>query len=378
MISCTNSEYVVEPFICMNKLLCFLIYLGVSTELRAQQVIHSEGKPISQLSLNENPYGPPAGVNQAIEQELKQLARYTGDEGTQLVAAIARKEGVDADQIIPGEILEQLGFFLGIKGGKSGEFIYSIPGYPVLVNAAAKVGGNVVAVPLNEQKANDLTAIAAQINGKTQAVFLVNPHNPSGTVSDKQAFHAFLHEASKRVLVIVDEAYLEFSDDFAGRTALTNLRQGDNIMVFRTFAKAYGLAGLAFGYAIASKPIATYLRTQGLGNVHDLNRLSVVAARAALNDTTFIPRVQQTITAERASWNLLLDKWGIRHTDSQANFIYMDLRKPYEEVVAQFTQNGIRIGRAFAPYNTWIRITIGLPEENRKAQAVVRQLWPSK
>ncbi|MVM28491.1 aminotransferase class I/II-fold pyridoxal phosphate-dependent enzyme [Spirosoma sp. HMF4905] len=362
----------------MHKFIAFLVCFGLATGVRAQSSSNLGQKSIVQLSLNENPYGPPAGVNQAIEKELKQLARYTGNEGAELVAAIAKREGVDPDQIIPGEILDQLGLYLGLKGGPGGEFIYSVPGYPVLVNAAARVGGRVVAVPLSDRKENDLIAIAGQINDRTQAIFLVNPHNPSGTVSDKQVFHAFLHEASKRALVIIDEAYLEFTDDFTGRTAITNLKQGDNVMVFRTFAKAYGLAGLSIGYAVASKPLVAYLQAQGLGNVHDLNRLSVIATLAAFRDSTFISRVNQAITAERAKWNTVLDKLGISHTNSQANFVYIDLQKPYEEVAARFTQQGIQIGRAFAPYNTWVRITIGLPEENVKAQAVVRQLWASK
>jgi histidinol-phosphate aminotransferase len=362
----------------MSKFFGFLLCFSFAFGLRAQPSINPGKKSIVQLSLNENPYGPPAGVNQAIERELRQLARYTGNEGAELIAAIAKREGVDPDQIIPGEILEQLGLYLGLKGGPGGEFIYSVPGYPVLVNAAARVGGRIVAIPLTDRKDNDLLAIAGRITERTQAIFLVNPHNPSGTVSDKQAFHTFLHEASRRALVIVDEAYLEFTDDFSGRTATTNLRQGDNVMVFRTFAKAYGLAGLSIGYAVAPKPLAAYLQAQGLGNVHDLNRLSVVAALTALNDTTFIPRVNQAITAERVKWHTLLDKLGILHTDSQANFVYIDLQKPYEEVAAWFAQKGIRVGRVFAPYDTWIRITIGLPEENANAQAVVRQLWSVK
>ncbi|MBD2705531.1 aminotransferase class I/II-fold pyridoxal phosphate-dependent enzyme [Spirosoma sp. BT702] len=305
----------------MHKLSCLLLFLSITSVTSAQSPVSVREKPVTQLSLNENPYGPPAGVNQAIEQELRKLARYTDDAGAELIASIARKEGVEPTQIIPGEILEQLGLLLGIKGGK-GEFIYSVPGYPVLVNAAAKVGGSVVAVPLNQQKTNDLPAIAARISEKTQAIFLVNPHNPSGTVNDREAFHRFLHEASQRALIIVDEAYLEFTDDFNDRTALTNLRQGDNVMVFRTFAKAYGMAGLALGYAVVPKSLGSYLQAQGLGNVHDLNRLSVVAALAALNDTTFIPKVQRAITAERNKWNSLLDKLSIPHTDSQANFIY--------------------------------------------------------
>jgi histidinol-phosphate aminotransferase len=328
----------------------------------------------TQLSLNENPYGPSPAVVNAIKQELPNIFRYTGHEGDDLVAAIARHEGVDKDQIIPGDVLTSLGIYLGVKGGKGGEFIYSVPGYPALVDAAATVGGVVISVPLNDKKENDLAAITQKINANTQAIYLVNPHNPSGTVTDNKLFHDFIHQASQRSLIVVDEAYLEFSDDFAGRTAVNNIKAGDNVIVFRTFAKAYGLAGLAFGYAVAPKALADYLKKQGLGSVHDLNRLSIVAVQASLSDSGYIKTVHDKVAIERQKWNKALDDLHLQHTNSEANFIFFNINKPYDDVNAKFKKAGITIARSFPPYNTWIRITIGLPDENLRAQEVVRQL----
>ncbi|WP_343672533.1 histidinol-phosphate transaminase [Chitinophaga sp.] len=332
--------------------------------------IYLSGKA-QQLSLNENPYPPAIDVQEAIKKEIANIARYPGPDANALITAIAQKEGVGEDQIIPGEVLGQLGVYLGLKGG---EFIYSVPGYPVFTDAAASVGGKVIAVPLNEKKENDLDQISKSINAHTTAIFLVNPHNPSGTVSERRAFHDFLHTASKQAIILVDEAYLEYTDDFGGRTAVNNIKEGDNIIVFRTFAKAYGLAGLSIGYCVASPATAKFLKEKGLGNVHDLNRLSVVAAKAALADKNYIAALNKTITAEREKWNQLLDSLHLEHTTSQANFIYFNTGKPYEQVAAAFKAQGIQIGRLFSPYNTWIRITIGLPDENKKAQEVVRKL----
>ncbi|MFT4033174.1 MAG: histidinol-phosphate transaminase [Siphonobacter sp.] len=331
-----------------------------------------------QLSLNENPYGPPAGVSKRITAELAKVPRYIQTEPDTLVAAIARKEGVDQEQIILGELLEPLGIYLGLRGGPGGEFLYAVPGYPALVEAAARVGGTIISIPLNERKENDLAAFRAALSAKTQALFLVNPHNPSGTVSDSRQFHTFLHEVSRQALIIVDEAYLEFSDDFEGRTAVINTRLGDNVLVFRTFAKAYGMAGLSLGYAVAPKELARWLKTQGLSNSHDLNRLSVQAALAALEDKQYLPRVHQIINQERTKWNTILADLKLPHTESQANFVYLDTGKPYEVVAAHFRKNGIIIGRAFAPYATWVRISIGLPQENVRAQATLRELLSKK
>ena len=338
-----------------------------------KKAVRNTSGPV-QLSLNENPYGPSATVAPAIRKEIANVARYTGTEGDNLIAAIALHEGVDKDQIVTGELLELLGVYLGLKSGKGGEFIYSVPGYPALVDAAARVGGVVISVPLNSDKENDLPAIEAKINSKTQAIFLVNPHNPSGTVSEDKTFHSFLHRSSQKALVIVDEAYLEFADNFADRTAVNNIKAGDNVIVFRTFAKAYGLAGLSLGYAVAPKPLADYLKKQGLGGSHDLNRLSVAAASASLADESYIKTVHDKVQAERLKWVSFLDKLNLQHTTSQANFVYFDIKKPYDEVAAQFKSKGITIGRSFAPYTTWIRVTIGLPSENIRAQEVIKEL----
>lgn len=327
-----------------------------------------------QLSLNENPFGPAQGVTLSILKEIPNLARYAAEDGETFVQKVAAHEGVEAVQIIPGEILDLLGIHLGLKGGPGGEFIYSVPGYPALVNAAAGVGGVVISVPLNTNLENDLAAIEAQVSGRTQAVFLVNPHNPSGTVSDKTVFRDFIKRVSGRTLVIVDEAYLEYSDDFAGRTAVNLLKEGDNVMVFRTMAKAYGMAGLSFGYAIAPKPLAQYLRGKGLGDTLALNRLSIAACEAALKDQTYIAWVNQQVGRERNKWHAVLDGLGLRHTASTANFVFFDSGRPHAEVQEKLRQAGIIIGRSFAPYDTWIRITIGTPEENARAQAAIRAI----
>lgn len=324
------------------------------------------------LTLNENPYGPSALVAPAIAAGLDNLYRYTGDEAEAFTRQVAELEQVAPEQVIVGELLEGLGIALGGKGGPGGEFIYSVPGYPLLVDAAARVGGVVVGVPLDAHLANDLGAIEAKVGPRTQAVFLVNPHNPSGTASDAEAFRAFVRRVSRRAVVVVDEAYLEFSDDYATRSVVDLVRAGENVIVFRTFAKVHALAGLPLGYAVASRPLADLLRRAGLGNPRDLNRLALAAASASLRDRDYIPRVHAAVAAERKAWTAFLDELGLRHTDSQANFVYFDAGRPHAEVATALAKAGVVVGRAFAPYDRWIRITVGLPEENRRAQAALR------
>ena len=189
--------------------------------LGARSATAQEGE-VARLSLNENPLGPAPGVGAALEGERSKLCRYTGAELDALLTDIAAKEEIPREQIILGEILEPLGTYLSLQGGPGGEFVYSDPGYTALIDAAVAVGGRAVGVPLNSRLENDLPALAARVNERTRTLYLVNPHNPTGIVTGSDELRSFVRSTSRRTLVIVDEAYLEFADHFAQRT-LTDL-----------------------------------------------------------------------------------------------------------------------------------------------------------
>jgi len=328
----------------------------------------------ARLSLNENPFGPSTFAVTAIRDELSQLERYTADRGKDLETQIAALEGVSADQIILGEILDALGLQLALTGPKGGEFIYSEPGYTALVDAVAPGGGTAVGVPLNDRQENNLPALAAKIRGQTRALYLVNPHNPSGTVSATTAFKDFVRAAAKRTLVIVDEAYLEFLPDFTERTMVSLTRAGENVIVFRTFGKIYGLAGLAIGYAIAPKSLAASLKAKGLGSTLELNRLAVVAASASLRDHKYIAKMRTLVGEERRKWNDLFARRNIRHADATGNFVFFETGQPHDHFAAALRAKGIDIGRSFLPLDSWARISIGLPAENNLARREVERL----
>jgi histidinol-phosphate aminotransferase len=177
--------------------------------------------------------------------------------------------------------------------------------------------------------------------------------------------------------VIVDEAYLEFSDDYAGRTVIDLVRAGENVLVFRTFSKAFGLAALPLGYAVAPVKLAESLRKSGVGFPRSLNRLALAAAGASLQDNGYIERVHNAIDAERLKWFRVLNDLKATFTPSQANFVFFDVGRPHAEVTGALAANGIIVARAFPPYDRWIRVTIGLPEENERAQVALRKLLGS-
>jgi histidinol-phosphate aminotransferase len=331
--------------------------------------------PLLRLSLNENPYGRSPHVAEAIHREFARLNRYADADAAQRFAEqIAAHEQVLVEQVVLGEILGLLGIVLASEGGPGSEFLYSTPGYLALIDAAAHLGGVGVPVPLNAHYENDLAALSQKITAKTCAIYLVNPHNPTGTVNETQAFKQFLRESSQHAVAIVDEAYLEYTDDFDARSAASLVREGENVVVFRTFDKIHGLAGLPIGYVLAPRALAETLRKQGAGDAEALGRLNIAAASAALNDTAQVAYTRTAVARERAKWLSVLRDLKLPYTDTHTNFIFFDTGLPQAELAAALRAQGIDIGRPHPPYTNWARVTIGLPEENLRAQAALRQV----
>ena len=239
-----------------------------------------------------------------------------------------------------------VGLFLGSSGGPGGEFLYSSPGYLALIDAAARVGGIGVPVPLNAQYQNDLVALKSKVNAKTRAIYLVNPHNPTGTINDDEAFKSFLRESSQSAVVVIDEAYLEYTSDFDTRSAASLVRDGANVVVFRTFDKIHALAGMPIGYVLASRSLADALRKEGAGDAEGLGRLNLVAASAALADTSQVVSTREAVAKERSLWLYVLRELNLPHTDSQANFVFFDAGRPQPTVEAAMREQGVDIGRA--------------------------------
>ena len=173
-------------------------------------------------------------------------------------------------------------------------------------------------------------------------------------------------------MAVVDEAYLEYTSDFDTRSAVSLVREEANVVVFRTFDKIHGLAGMPIGCVLAPRSLADSLRKQGAGDAESLGRLNLVAASAALADTSQVERTRRAIGKERELWLSVLRELKLPHTDTHANFVFFDSGRPQPVLAAAMRQRGIDIGRAHAPYTNWARITIGLPSENLRAQDALR------
>lgn len=334
----------------------------------------SGGSPAQlQLGLNENPWGPSPRVAPAVGAALGQVNRYVEDEAAAFERQVAAFEGVTPDQVVVGEVLAPLGLHLALGAGSASRFVHSTPGYAGFTDPAAAVGGRLDPVPLNARYENDLPALLARADGAT-ALFVVNPHNPSGTVSDPDAFHDFLRQAARRTLVIVDEAYLKYAEDYAARTAAPLVAQGLNLVVFRTFAKVYGLAGLQLGYALAPTDLTRRLKAKGVGAPHSLDRLSLAAGGAALADQYHVRSVVRRTAQERDRYHAWLDGLRWQRTESKANFVFFRAPRPQAEIAGILRDQGVDVGRAHPPLTDWTRISLGLPEENRRVRAVLERI----
>jgi len=333
----------------------------------------SEVGPVH-LGLNENPFGPSLDAVAAVREGLTDLARYTGVEAEALQRQVALAEGVPSEQIVLGDVLEAIATQLALADGPGGEFVHSLPGYTPFSDAARSAGGIAVGVPLDVRLANDLSALASRVGDRTRALFLVNPHNPSGTVNEPDALKSFVRTISARTLVLVDEAYLEFTEDYERRTCADLVRAGSRVAVFRTFSKIYGLAALPFGYAIVPAGLAERLRTAGIGHPRSLNRLAVVAASASSRDAPYIQRMRAQVAKERALWFDALAALKVRYSESVGNFVFFETGRPHAEFAAAMLARGVDVGRAFPPLDRWTRISLGLPDDNAGARDALRAI----
>ena len=225
----------------------------------------------ARLSLNEDPVGPSPAAWEAITRSLAagKACRYPYGEIGELVDLIAQKEGVTPEHIVLGigssEILETVGGHFGLM---KGEAIYASPGYLQLPGIVKGIGGTSVPVPVNARQEHDLAAMAAAITKPNTVVYVANPNNPTSTVVPPAELRAFIKEVTPRAFVLLDEAYLDIADDYAGRTLVGMVRDTPNLLVARTFSKIYGLAGMRIGYGVPRRNSPRRSAATGLARWH--------------------------------------------------------------------------------------------------------------
>lgn len=311
---------------------------------------------------NENPYGPSPAALEAMAGTRSSIQRYVSprDEDA-LVELLAEREGVRPQQIVTGtgsgEVLRALGAWAARQGG---EIITADPTYDELVEYARLNGASVVAVPLDAALRHDLPAMLAAVTERTRLVYVCNPHNPSGTAFTGDTLANFIRALPRHVTAVIDEAYLELAADPAITSMISLVREGRNVVVLRTFSKIHGMAGLRFGYAVAPSALAEAF---GAYRMTWANLFVPSAVRASLADTAHLEQTRALLLEDRQRIAARLAARGMRHAQAHGNFVFFDTGRPLAEFAAHMRHHHIVVGRAFPPYLTWCRITVGTRRE---------------
>ena len=319
-----------------------------------------DGAPTYKISSNENPYPPLPSVLDLVREEATRLNRYPDMFASELVSAIAARLAVPTAHVATGTgsvgVLQQI---VQATAAEGDEVVYawrSFEAYPIVVQIS---GASSVQVPLTDDEHHDLGAMADAVTDRTRLILLCTPNNPTSTAIPRDALNEFLDRVPADVLVVLDEAYCEFVRDSAVANALDFYRERSNVAVLRTFSKAYGLAGLRVGYAVAREPVAVALRKTAVPfGVNGLAQAAAIASLAAEDE--LFERVE-ALVAERTRVDEALRRQGWLLPRSQANFVWLRLGDRTTEFAALCEAAGVVV-RPFA--GEGVRVTIGETEAN--------------
>ncbi len=336
--------------------------------------LNIEKDSIIKLASNENPLGPSPRALSAIKKKLNDLNRYPDGSAFYLKHKLSDKLGLPSDQIIVGngsnELIELVVRTFLLPGE---EAVQPFPTFLVYEKIVKGAGGQVVSVPLAGFDI-DLDAIAEAITPKTKLVFLNNPNNPTGRAVKKNQMKGFLSVVPEDVIVVLDEAYIEFAQD---ETDIANgieiLNEHPLILVMRTFSKIYGLAGLRVGYGFGSKVLINYM--ERIRQPFNVNSLAQTGALAALDDEEFLRKTISVIRDGKIYLYKELEKMGLEYVPSVTNFFLIKIPYKAKKVYELLLKKGI-IVRSMEAYGLpeYIRITVGLREENERFISALKEV----
>jgi histidinol-phosphate aminotransferase len=318
------------------------------------------------LASNENPWGPSPAVVEALRAELTNLHRYPDGSCYYLCRAIAEKTGVDPVEVVIGNGSNEVIEFLVKAFVREGdEVISSHPSFLMYQKFVQVRGGVNHVVPLKNM-GHDLEAIARKVSQRSRLIFIDNPNNPTGTAIPLKELEKFLKGIPEHLIVVLDEAYLDFMDPDMQPDVLALLRQRQNlcgVVLLRTFSKAYGLPGLRVGFGLMPAEIAQCLHK--VRQPFNINQLGQIASLAALEDQQYY---QQTLRRTRESIDFLrneLGKMGCSCYPTQTNFFLVDVHGDADTLYQRMLKQGVII-RSMSAYGftTFIRITAGTIDEN--------------
>jgi histidinol-phosphate aminotransferase len=350
---------------------------------------YQPGKPISELARefgldpasiiklasNENPLGVSPLAMQAMQAALADIGRYPDGNGFELKQALAQRYGVAMSQIVLGngsnDVLDLAArAFLA----PSYEAVYSQHAFAIYALEIQYTGATGVEAPAREF-AHDPGALLAAITPRTRMIFLANPNNPTGTLIGAAELHAFLRAVPRRVIVVLDEAYNEYIPDSLKADSIAWLAEFPNLIVTRTFSKAYGLAGLRVGYAFAHPGVADLMNR--VRQPFNVNSISLAAATAGLGDREFVSRSHELNRRGMRDVTAGVTRLGLSYIPSHGNFVSVKVADA-AGVFQRLLKRGV-IVRPIAGYGMpdYLRVSIGLEAENERFLEALQQSLPA-
>ena len=317
---------------------------------------------LAKLNANENPYGPSEAAQKAVIESVVRGNRYAWKELFDLIEKIALKENVPANHIMMGpgssDLLEKVAMIAFMKGGN---LVSADPTYMSLINVSKAVGAKWKAIPCKTDWSHDLKAMEAAVDSNTKLVYICNPNNPTGAVTNGDELYDFCSRVSEKVPVFVDEAYMELAGNTT-RSMVGLLTQKKNIIVARTFSKVMGLAGIRVGYMAALPELITKIDQITRGGM-GIAYTSIFAANASMDDVAFQQMTIERNAAVKKYCCEQLTQLGYQYIPSYANFVLFPIAMPGKKFLDAMNEKGVGV-RAFEIKNKpWCRVSMGTMEE---------------
>lgn len=345
---------------------------------------YKPGKPIEEvqkefnlskvvkLASNENPYGYSPAAKQAIQDELEHLTLYPDGYSGVVREKVAKHVGVDKDQLIFGNGSDEIiQIICRAMLSADTNTVMAAPTFPQYKHNAVIEGAEIREVPLVDGQ-HDLDAMLEAIDEQTRVVWVCTPNNPTGTYIPEAKLLPFLENVPSHVLVVLDEAYYEYvtADDFPESVPLLN--KYDNLIILRTFSKAYGLAALRIGYGIGHTELLQQI--EPAREPFNTSRLAQVAAIAALDDQAFIEKCRNLNQEGLQQYYDFCGEYNLEYYRSETNFILIDFKRQGDEVFQFLLERGfiVRSGNALG-FPTSVRITVGSKEENAEIIELLKE-----
>lgn len=319
-------------------------------------------KLILRLDRNENAYGPSPEAIEAIRALAPSANRFP-QSADALRDSLSTVLSVPAEQIIVGvgtdEIFRMIvAAFLGPKR----KLVMANPSYDVIAAYAKSSGARVAAIPLRKNHGHDLEGMQASADATTGVVYVCNPNNPTGTLTDRRELQKCLRSLPEPILLVVDEAYHDYvGNSKAYESAIADLPQRKNMIVTRTFSKAYGLAGLRLGYAVGNPSVLARLESQRVAS--GLNGFALVAGQAALHDKSHLELCARQNQDDRQEFVNQVNARMLRALDSHTNFVCLNVMRPSREIIEHYKKNKVILPGDMVKMPNYVRVSLGLPEE---------------